>query len=235
MTISGTKRLGFQDVRREVVARIQAQVWPSNTLLPSEVELAREFGCARATVNRALRELADEGLIDRKRKRGTMVNPTPARMAKFEIEVVRKTIEGMNADYRYSLVQRQLIDTPEWLRGRIGLDQPSKSLHLLCMHYANSLPFQFEERWIVVDTVPSALDADFSAVGPNEWLIAEMPFSNAEISFTAVTADAALADFLGTEPGASLFRMERATWFQGNPVTFVRMTFHAGYRMNTRY
>ena len=113
MTMARDKKLGFQDVRREVIARIQSQVWPPNTLLPPEVDLAREFGCARATVNRALRELADEGLIDRKRKRGTIVNPSPARMAKFEIEVVRKTIESGNAEYRYSMVQRQLIDTPE--------------------------------------------------------------------------------------------------------------------------
>lgn len=233
--MSDAKRLGFQDVRNEVISRIQGQIWPPNTLLPTEIELAREFGCARATVNRALRELADEGLIDRKRKRGTVVNPSPARLAKFEIEVVRKTIEDVNAEYSYSKLQQNLIDTPDWLRGQIGLHQASKSLHLMCMHYANRQPFQFEERWIIVDTVPAALDADFSLIGPNEWLLAEMPFSNAEISFTAVTADADLAEFLGTDAGASLFRMERATWFQGNPVTFVRMTFHAGYRMSTRY
>ncbi|NEU36349.1 UTRA domain-containing protein, partial [bacterium LRH843] len=79
--------------------------------------------------------------------------------------------------------------------------------------------------------VPAALETDFSTTGPNEWLLAEMPFSNAEVSFTAVAADAELAEFLGNDKGEALFRMERATWFRHKPVTFVRMTFHAGYRM----
>lgn len=232
---TSARRLGFQDVRDEVVARIQSQVWPPDTLLPPEIDLAREFGCARATVNRALRELAEEGLIDRKRRRGTLVNPMPARTARFEIEVVRKTIERMGAAYHYARVRQRVIDTPEWLSARLRLDRASRSLHLLCMHHADARPFQLEERWIVLETVPSAIDADFTAVGPNEWLLAEMPFSSAEISFDAIAADARVADLLMTKPGGALLRMERATWFKGEPVTFVRMTFHAGYRMSTRY
>ncbi len=54
------KTTGFQDIRDEVIERIQTRVWPQGSLLPTEVELAAEFGVARATVNRALRELADQ-------------------------------------------------------------------------------------------------------------------------------------------------------------------------------
>ncbi|MEP4199291.1 MAG: GntR family transcriptional regulator [Aliishimia sp.] len=229
------KRLGFQDIQDEVLSRIQSRIWPAGTLLPTEIELAKQFGCARATVNRALRELAEQGLIDRKRKRGTIVNAAPVRQAKFEIEVVRQTIEDMNAQYRYSLVGQDLIGAPEWLRAQLNLPNGSDVLHLMCMHYADNQPFQYEERWINIDAVPSVKDADFSEIGPNEWLLAQVPFSNAEIAFSAITADAKLSEFLGTSQGASLFRLERATWLQGRPVTFVRMTYQPGYKVSTRY
>jgi len=229
------KRTGFQDVRDEVLRRIEDRIWPQGALLPTELELAAEFGCARATVNRALRELAERGIIDRKRKSGTRVTVAPVKQAKLEIAVMRQQIEEINATYRYALVKQQQIPAPSWLASQIGLQAGAQVLHLHCMHYADNRPFQFEERWINIDAVPQVAEADFSSTGPNEWLLAEVPFSNAEITFSAVAANAQLAEFLTSSPGAPLFRMERTTWFQQQPVTFVRMTFHPGYRMSTRY
>lgn len=230
-----SKPTGFQAIRDEVLARIQSRIWPQGSLLPTELELAAEFGCARATVNRALRELADQGVVERKRKGGTRVVTAPVKKAQLEIAVVRKTVEEMNAAYRYSLVRRTVGPCPAWLQARIGLPEGTRVLHLLCMHHADNRPFQLEERWINLTTVPQAEDASFAEVGPNEWLLAEMPFSNAEIAFSAVPATDALQDFLAVPAGTPLFQMERTTWFRDQPVTFVRMTFHQGYQMRTRY
>jgi multiple sugar transport system substrate-binding protein len=43
--------------------------------LPTEHELCAQFGISRTPVNRALSELADEGMILRRRRHGTFVNP----------------------------------------------------------------------------------------------------------------------------------------------------------------
>lgn len=47
--------------------------------LPTEHELCREFGISRTPVTRALSELAEEGVVVRRRRRGTFVNPHWAR------------------------------------------------------------------------------------------------------------------------------------------------------------
>ena len=67
------QRVGYRDIKQRVLRRMREKTWIPGTLLPGEVELAKEFGCARATVNRAMRELADEGILSRKRKSGTAV------------------------------------------------------------------------------------------------------------------------------------------------------------------
>ena len=53
--------------------RIHARDYAPGANIPGEVELAGEFGVARATVNRALRELSDEGILERRRNSGTRV------------------------------------------------------------------------------------------------------------------------------------------------------------------
>jgi GntR family histidine utilization transcriptional repressor len=60
---SVTEKLGFRDIKREVFRRIRSNEWGPGTLLPGEVDLAAEFGSSRATVNRAMQELSDDGII----------------------------------------------------------------------------------------------------------------------------------------------------------------------------
>ncbi|APG48895.1 GntR family transcriptional regulator [Phaeobacter porticola] len=229
------QKISFQDVRDEVLERIHNRVWGQGDLLPTEQDLSEEFGCARATVNRALRELAERGIIDRKRKSGTRVALSPVKQAKLEITLTRQLIEDRNATYRYALVRCHQVSAPGWLASQVGLTPCAPVLHVQAMHYGNNQPFQFEDRWINISAVPKVTDADFSAVGPNEWLLAEVPFSTAELSFGAISADEDLAEYLSCAVGAPLFQMERTTWFQAQPVTFVRMSFHPGYQMRSRY
>lgn len=233
--MQAAKKISFQDVRDEVMRRIEVRIWPQGALLPTETDLAEEFGCARATVNRALRELAERGVIDRKRKSGTRVALQPVKQAKLEIATARRLVEERNATYRYALVSRNLQAAPGWLCSQMDLPQGTEILHMEAMHYADGQPFHFEDRWINIASVPESKGADFETTPPGEWLLAAVPFSNAEVGFLATSADAALADYLNCAPGAALFQMERSTWFQEQPVTFARMTFHPGYRMRSRY
>lgn len=228
-------KTAFRDVKDEIRRRIVGGVWGLGDLLPNEVQLAEEFDCARATVNRAMRELAEEGLVERKRKAGTRVRSAPVRQARFSIPIVRKEIESRGEMYRYALVHREVIDTPDWLRARLSLQDGGQVLHLTCMHYAEGSPYQFEDRWINLAALPQATGADFSAVGPNEWLVAEVPFSDVEIGFSATSADEALARYLGCSVGDALFLTERSTWWESHAVTFVRLVFQRGYRMTARY
>lgn len=225
----------YRDVKREVLKRIRSNHWAPGTLLPAEVKLAAEFGCARATVNRALRELSDEGIIDRRRKAGTRVKLSPVRQVRFEIPLVRVEIEASGAAYRYSLVSREVGTPPDWLRARIALAEGSRVIHLECMHYADGAPFQFEDRWINLQAVPTAEHADFTGLSPNEWLVHEVPFTNAEVRFSATAVDGTLAQFLEMAPGGPVFTADRTTWISGLPVTHTRLCFARGYQMVARY
>ena len=225
----------FRDVKADILEKITSGTWQPGSLIPNELDLAETYGCARATVNRAMRELADEGLIERRRKAGTRVRMAPVRQARFDIPIVRQEIEEQGAAYRYFLVSRAIVAAPDWLRARLTLAAGAEVLHLVCMHYADGVPYQHEDRWINLDALPQARDADFSELGPNEWLVSAIPYSDAEISFSATLADAEMADYLGSTEGAALFTVERLTWWQDKANTYVRLSFRPGHRMTTRY
>ncbi|WP_254656669.1 UTRA domain-containing protein [Leisingera sp. JC1] len=225
--------MSYRDIKQVVLDRIHNKIWPPDSLLPSETDLAEEFSSTRTTVNRALRELAEEGYLERKRKAGTRVLNAPVRKAQFAIPLVRDEITENGSEYRYALVERTVLPAPAWLSARMDIPQGRDVLHLRCMHYAGNAPFQYEIRWIVPDSIPDVLEADFSSSGPNDWLVQKVPFTNLELSFLATKADQSVAEFLDAQAGDPVFTAERITWLRGQPVTLAKLFFAPGYRMTT--
>jgi GntR family histidine utilization transcriptional repressor len=230
-----TENTTFRDVKAEILRRITQGPWGPGTLLPGEVELAEEFGCSRTTMNRALREVNDLGLLDRRRKAGTRVRMTPLRQARFEMPVVRDEVEKTGATYRYQLLSREVRRAPDEISVKMKLAKGSKVVHVTCLHFANGAPFQLEDRWINVAALPDVLAQDFAQIGPNEWLISTVPYSEVEISFSAIPADPAAVQHLGCAPAAPVFCVKRATWWQSAAITRVTLMYHQGYEMTARY
>ena len=61
----------FEQVKHYLKSRLAAGEWTPGTLMPSEAALVQHFAVSRMTVNRALRELQLEGLVDRVQGVGT--------------------------------------------------------------------------------------------------------------------------------------------------------------------
>jgi GntR family histidine utilization transcriptional repressor len=229
-TPAGGGALSWQAVRAEVLRRIRARDWAPGAQIPHEADLARELGCARATVNRALRELAQSGVIERRRRVGSRVALHPVRKATLDIPVLRLEIEARGGSYDFALLRREMLKPPTHVQALFG-DKTEPLLHVLGVHSENGSPHALEDRWIDPAAVPTALRADFAAMSPNEWLVLNVAFERGDIAFSAAMADAEAAQALGCGEGEALFVTERVTWHGERPLTHVRLSFAPGHRM----
>lgn len=221
----------WQLVKAEALRRIRNRDWPPGGQIPHEADLAAELGCSRVTVNRALRELADAGLLERRRKAGTRVPLNPVRKATFEIPIIRHDIEGRGHVPTYRLISQTQKPLPGALAERLRLPPGTPLLHLLALHLADDTPFCREDRWINPASVPPLAEVDFGKISANEWLIQNAPFSGGDIGFSATNAGEAEATLLGCKAGAALFTIDRITWAGAVPITSVRLTYAPGYQM----
>ena len=161
------ERVSFRTIKDEIARRIGDKVWPPGTLIPGEAALADEFGAARATVNRALQELARTGLLERKRKAGTRVALNPVRQARLSIPIVGEEIAALGQTYDYALLTRTEHAAGPADARRLGVPMGRPVLAIACLHHADGKPYQYEDRLISLDAVPTARDEAFRAIGPN--------------------------------------------------------------------
>ncbi|WP_422366268.1 UTRA domain-containing protein [Pelagibius sp.] len=231
MTVTAIR--SWQSVQEEVRRRIVQRVWRPGEFIPHEMELAKEFGCARATVNRALRELAGEGILDRRRKVGTRVAVNAVRKARLDIPVIRDEIEAKGFRCRHTVLLREMVEPPPDARARMRTSPGEALLHVKTLYLADGMPYVFETRWINPAAVPSVIDEVFSQISPNEWLVREVPFEAGDFTFSAITSTPAEASALSCSEGEGLFVLDRTTWTSQLVITSVRLIFHPGYRMHT--
>lgn len=224
----------WQSIEAEVLRRIRLREWAPGDPIPHEDALARELGCARSTVNRALRSVAEKGLIERRRRAGSHVALNPVRRVTLNIPVLRQEIEDRGATYGYVLISEDHAVPPAPIRAILHSPPDASWLHIRAMHFADGKPHVIEDRWIDDTQIPQVSAADFAAISPNEWLVRTVPFESGDISFLAEAANGEDANLLGCMTGDPVFVTERTTRQGGRPLTTVRLVFAPGHKVKTQ-
>ena len=229
--MTSTRSHTWQDIQARIRRKIEDQTWSPGDLIPGEVALAKQFGCARTTVNRALRELAATGVIDRKRKAGTRVAKSRSRRVTAEIPVIRAQIEAQAKEYRFSILENRSLVPPVYIQKSLSLKTGHKALHLRSVHYADNKPYIYEDRWINTSTVEKIRQVDLTHTSANEWLVENVPFTSGEFVVIACLPGKTVINALELSSGEPVLESRRTTWIADKAVTTVALYYQSGHQM----
>ena len=163
-------RLSWKEVRDQIRADILDRTYAPGDKLPRDADIAETLGCARSTVQRAMRDLSDAGLIERKRKGGTHVRTDPVTRATLDIPITRREVERRGSVYGYQLIDESTGDIPHEVARKFEQTETSEMLRVKALHLADHKPHIFEDRWICTDTVPEFWTLTYHAKAPtNGW------------------------------------------------------------------
>jgi GntR family histidine utilization transcriptional repressor len=214
-------------IRRALARPILDGSWPAGAKIPAETELTERYGASRMTVNKALHSLAHDGLVERRRRRGTVVAERAREHPVFEIWDVAAEVRRSGAAYSFVIHEREEVDGSGRHGGIDGLDVATALLWLLVEHRADGKPVQLEERLINLAAARAARKETFRKLPPGEWLLRELPWTEARHTILARAARGATAQLLHLEPGSACLVVERQTWNRETPITFARL-WHPG-------
>ena len=236
----------YQRIKNAILDNIHSGKWQAGNAISTEMALAEEFGVSRMTVNRALKELSEERVLERRQGSGTFVAQQQFNHTFVEVRNIAQDLKSANRDYQAHVVSKRAITASmldDEMCGKFDLDtavvsSDSEYTHsneiavlyeVKIVHFADGQPIQFEERWVDAKKVPQFLEQDFSVVNTSDYLIAKSPLERGSYTIRAVAAPDEIANALQVAPQSPTLVLRRQTYSAGRVLTFVKM-WHAGDR-----
>jgi GntR family histidine utilization transcriptional repressor len=216
-------------IRRALAQRIVGGDWAPGTRIPAELDLTEHFNTSRMTVNKAIQSLASEGILQRRRKIGTVVSERAQERPVFEIWDTADIITRAGGVYGYRLLECVFVKDDAAKRELLNVSRKTQLLWMRCLHLSGDTPFQLEERLVNVDAAPGITCQPMEAIAPGPWLLAHVPWTQAEHTISASEAGAAESEALMIPQGGACLVVERRTWNGDVPVTLARL-WHPGDR-----
>lgn len=219
----------YQQLKDYVTERISNGELKPGDRVPSENELVEAMQVSRMTANRALRELTDEGVVERVAGRGTFVADFRSQSHLLEVHNIADEIARRGHVHSSVVVRKARVRARGEVAKALHVEQGTGVFHLLLVHCENGAPIQVEDRHVLADFAPDCLEQDFAAATPSAYLTSVAPLAEAEQVVRAQVPNAAVRERLQMQPGEPTLVVIRRTWSHGRPVTFARL-HHPGSR-----
>jgi GntR family transcriptional regulator len=208
--------------------------------LPTEKQLSQEFEISRITAKRSLDELAEEGLVERHRGKGTHVvyeyKPQPVHAP---LVGMLQEIESMARNSNAIVLDSDMLQPPQRIRDEFGLEPGEPVLYLARVRERNGMRFGYYTSWTVGVRQP-----DDPMIFENTPRLAYFRENGLEITHVkqtlrAVGASSEAAEALGVEPGSPLLSLTRRSYKQVNDeehlLDYLQVLYHPDrfqYRMD---
>ncbi len=219
----------YQQLKDHIIERISNGDLKPADRVPSENELVESMQVSRMTANRALRELTDEGYVDRVAGRGTFVSDFRSRSDLLEVHDIADEIARRGHAHSSRVIRASRQHARGEVAKALHVDQGTAVFHLLLVHYEDGLPIQIEDRHVLASFAPDCLRQDFTAITPSAYLTGIAPLQEAEQAVRASLPNDAVRRRLDMSDNEACLVVVRRTWTQGRPVTFSRL-HHPGSR-----
>jgi GntR family histidine utilization transcriptional repressor len=226
----------YQRAKDFVQGQLRAGVWKPGDLIPSENRLVQELGMSRMTVNRALRELTEEGLLVRISGVGTFVAESKPQSNLLRITNIADEILARGHSYTCRVLHlgREAASMP--VAAALALPTGSSVFHLVCVHCEEGVPVQLEDRYVNPELVPDFLQQDFGEhLQPARYLLQIIRPDEMEHIVEASHPSSDESKHMQIDANEPCLVLMRRTWSQGKIVTYVRLIHPSSrYRLGSR-
>ena len=157
----------YQDVYTQIRGFISSEKWPLGGTIPSENDLVDYFNVSRITIRSALRLLADDGLIVRKRGKGTVVTSSMPQSDNCFESLTRKIIQNGDTPSSVILDFKKIINDNHTEH----FNQGEKLYFVKRLREVNGNPYLISNAFVSYKHAFGLSKDYFSKEGPNQSII----------------------------------------------------------------
>ncbi|HSK86820.1 MAG TPA: GntR family transcriptional regulator [Anaerolineales bacterium] len=209
---------------------IHSEVWKPGDQIPGEQDLCELYGVSRTVVRQALLELELEGLINRRKGKGTFIS-----LPKISEGLVQKLTgfyqdmveRGLNPVTR--VLHQDVIPASEKVARFLDISPGDQVIDILRLRFINDEPIQMVTTYVPFEMCPALATVDLTNRSLYKFLETECGIfiAKGQRYVEAVLANEMEAELLGIERGAPLLMLDSISFSDGNrPIEY----YHALHR-----
>ena len=215
----------FARIKAFIKARIASGEWKPGGAVPSEAALMQQFGVSRMTVNRAMQELVQEGLVTRIQGSGSFVAELHRISSSLNIRDIHEEVTERGHVHTLTALLVACEPASAEVAASLKLAPGTQVFHTQLVHYENGVPIQYEDRYVNPAAAPNYLDTDFSHSTPTHHLLAHAPLTEASYTIEACLPSALEAKHLRIKRGEPCLAMMRRTVSGAHVASVARLVY----------
>lgn len=227
----------YAQVKELLIRDVVDGRWKAGEMLPSEFELADEFGVSQGTVRKALDALSDENVVVRRQGRGTFLAESTPQHSLFHFFHIA-TSDGSRVAPESLTLSIDTLPADEVLAARLGLRPGDGVIRIRRVRSLQNRPALLE-RIYLSQALFAGLEAE-NTLPDALYNLYERGFGvtihRAEDQIRARSADAEDAEILELAPGTPLLEVSRSAYTLDGRVAEFRVshccTAHCHYFVN---
>lgn len=151
----------YESISLEVRQRIINREYPIDQPIPDEISLAKEFGCSRMTMKRALDLLVVEGLLYRKRGHGTFI--VQSAINKSKVNVASHQSLGLSNLLKDENITSKVIKfevqfPKEEVAMHLAIDEKTPVYYIIRLRLVDGEPYVMEKTYMPTTLIPGIKD-----------------------------------------------------------------------------
>lgn len=202
-------------------------------MLPSENELCQIYSVSRTVVRSALQNLEGEGLIRRRKGKGSIVTgPKISEGLAEKLTGFYQDMADRGLSTRTKVLKREETPCPDQIALRLSIAPQTPMIMIHRLRYVESEPIALVTSFLPLQICPTLMDVDLTDRSLYEFLERTygLMIMSANRVLESSSADEQQAGLLGIEPGDPLMKLESISYLEdGTPVEYF-LAYHRGDR-----
>ena len=217
----------YKKVQNYILESIDNDLFEEGEQIPSEHILAKKFGVSRMTVNRAIVELSQQGVLKRIQGSGTFVAGKRVASPPIRIVDISKEIQDRGSAYKIEMITQKLLSSPKSIAKKLEIPEGETVYFCHLLHLENDVPLAMEKRYVSRTLVPKFFEQDFLKISPGKYLLSHYDLVEMDQTIEAMITTEELEKFLQIDENSACLAIKRRTWSTIGLISYAEFTYPA--------
>ena len=209
---------------------VQDHLFPPDTRIPGEEELASTYRVSRMTARQAITELVNEGILYRRAGKGTFVSrpKIERRLAKLTGYFEEMTARGLKPETK--VLGESVVEAGREVTSLLELHPGDRIIQIFRLRLADGEPMALQTVHVPYDSCPNLVNDDLTHASLYQLLEQKygLKLGHAREKIASTTASRQQATLLAIPKDAPLLHIERITFLDsGVPIEYVESFYRA--------